>query len=398
MSVCPFGQEPTTRCAPSLPTTGLVIHDFHRKHLCWVQTLTHMAGDHSHASGESQDSAIRQQWPPSIVDGEAAFLEPIDGAQMPRMPRDPLGCPACRARLERVVDPQHVVGRVAPTTTWSASRWSAIAARPATRGPAAVLRTPMLSEWSTHHPHHDPVQRRLVPFREGWPRSSSRVASAGRLPRPPAATTERVSRRAAGPRANASRGSPRRSRSGSPRRSSSRARRVGSGPSPSPSARGAAPCRGSSRHRRSSRCRRRRHPRRTRRTTRCGRSSSPASDGATRPWTRRRARGTRCRSSPLADPRQKLAGCIRQGHIDVDPQRGEDAAISARSVSMPEAGQGRHDTAPAIDGATAAPSVAAVHQVGLVEGHEARLVAGPELVEHGLDRPPVLLRVRRRRR
>ena len=70
------------------------------------------------------------------------------------------------------------------------------------------------------------------------------------------------------------------------------------------------------------------------------------------------------------------------------------AASSARSVSMPNPVSADTKTAPAIAGAgVVAVARRRVEQVGLVVRHEARLVAGAELVEHRLDRRPVLLGV-----
>ena len=59
------------------------------------------------------------------------------------------------------------------------------------------------------------------------------------------------------------------------------------------------------------------------------------------------------------------------------------------------AGQGRHEDRSRDDGRRVLAVLGrAIDEIGLVEGDEARLVAGPELVEDRLDRRPVLVDVR----
>ena len=124
-------------------------------------------------------------------------------------------------------------------------------------------------------------------------------------------------------------------------------------------------------------------------------SSSPASDGATRPWTRT----SRSRYSTSTVPRSRTRASSSPAAYGTatsmsTQSEASSAAISARSVSMPKPVSAETKTAPAMTGAGVSPfRAAAVDQVGLVEGDEARLVAGAELVEDGLDGRAVLVDV-----
>ena len=106
----------------------------------------------------------------------------------------------------------------------------------------------------------------------------------------------------------------------------------------------------------------------------------------------------------LADAREQLAVRVRQRHVDVRP-RGSRArsASSVRRASMPKPVSRADRHRAADDRRTPLPSPAAAASVSrsaLLSATTPRLVAGAELVEHRLDRRPVLGRVggRRRRR
>ena len=95
----------------------------------------------------------------------------------------------------------------------------------------------------------------------------------------------------------------------------------------------------------------------------------------------------------LADPGQQLAGRIRDGDVDVLPQRREQRRDLGAQRVEPEPRRRRHEHR-ARDGRRRLRAIGArVQQVRLVERRQARLVAGAELVEDGLDRRPVLGRV-----
>ena len=225
--------------------------------------------------------------------------------------------------------------------------------------------------------------------------SSTRAARSAHCGRPRAAgRPAAVPRRPASMRASAARAPPSATDQSSTRPSGHRvrpARRTG-GPVSAASVRSGplvrARCRGP-RGRWSRPARRQTHERRPRPRPR---ARGPCDLGRARPG--RGSRGPPCRArgpAPGARPPGRADATSTSSHSSRAASRAAGAACRARSPSTAEA-----STAPSTIGAApvAVPRARPREQVGLVEHHEARLVAGAQLVEHRLDGPPVLGRVR----
>src|SRR3954451_10386953 len=100
--------------------------------------------------------------------------------------------------------------------------------------------------------------------------------------------------------------------------------------------------------------------------------------------------------SPLANPCEQLARSVRNGEVDVLPERREDLGDLGPERVEPDAREPRDEDG-AGDRRRRCLAIGRPEKVRLVERDDAGLVAGTELVEHELDSLAVLGEVRVRR-